>query len=221
MCSVPTRMSVSMLVRLHVFVVCWALERGGAKGPCLRPSQEVGVRAPSPGLPEISSRLCLSSLGSKWENPWASSGFRESQGCVDPAVAGGCGAIHMLNPFRSCGFLWAWGSCWLCDLACPWWRPSCCLPRSPIPQQGAPPRLCSLTHRKLHWGQARRRSRWAPRPAPWPTHPAGCTAAGRPGPLLRPGPHGHTMFGRRRSVSFGGFGWWVTDGRGVRGWEPT
>lgn len=169
MCSVPTRMSVSMLVRLHVFVVCWALERGGAKGPCLRPSQEVGVRAPSPGLPEISSRLCLSSLGSKWENPWASSGFRESQGCVDPAVAGGCGAIHMLNPFRSCGFLWAWGSCWLCDLACPWWRRHAASPAPPYPSRAHLPGSAASPTGSYTGGRR------------------GGGAAGRP--ALRPGPH--------------------------------
>lgn len=27
------------------------------------------------------------------------------------------------------------------------------------------------------------------------------------------------MFGRKRSVSFGGFGWWVTGGRVVEGWR--
>ena len=32
-------------------------------------------------------------------------------------------------------------------------------------------------------------------------------------------PSATTMFGRKRSVSFGGFGWWVTDGRAGEGVE--
>lgn len=94
---------------------------------------------------------------------------------------------------------------------------------------GHTPWRCGLTHRKYRLGGRPWERCHAGRPALhwWPANPAAPrTLARLPAlPSDSPriiawtwGPAATAMFGRKRSVSFGGFGWWVTGWGWWEGW---
>lgn len=101
-CPYVTHVQVS----LHVwswFIWC-VLSHGGAgkQRACLGQPQREGVQVPrSAEIPESPSQVFLSLPGPVWD----------SGGLFCIPGSQGCGAIWQLSPFRSCGFLWVWGSC--------------------------------------------------------------------------------------------------------------
>lgn len=75
----------------------------------------VAWRHQSAGLREPSSQISPPHpLPSPQAQSWESSGlleFRKAQAVWGRGATLGCGAICWPSPFRSCGFLWVWGSC--------------------------------------------------------------------------------------------------------------
>jgi len=174
-------------------------ESGGA--PHLQGSQ-LGLCPPTPTHPgTIMGILSLCGFQEAWE-VWGR------------AANLGCGAICQPSPFRSCGFLRVRGSCPL--------RPPLPVLVRPGGQDTPPtprphPQEAGLGGRR--WGRCHSGCP-APREAVDPAAPRlrqSCQQLR--GHRWTRRPSATTMFGRKRSVSFGGFGWWVTDGRAGEGVE--
>lgn len=138
--------------------MCQAMVGQAGEGPCLRQPLGVGVKGLSAQAP---LRLPAESFCPSQAWLWESLGrlwVPGSWGCVGRAANWGCGAICQPSPFRSCGFLWVWGSC---------------PPQPPRPilvppgVQDTPPSSAASPTGSSGWGQAKREvPRWAPRPAP-------------------------------------------------------
>lgn len=130
----------------------------------------------------------------------------------DRAANSGCGAICQPSLFRSCGFLRAWGSCPLRPPLPPW-----CLLEGRTHLPAPQPRPQEVLGLGAGSGGGA-----TPSVPPYACGPADPTALSPfcQSPEDIAGFRGSTataMFRRKRSVSFGGFGWWVTDGTAVEG----